>query len=125
MCTSLLLSPALIICTSLLLCRAVVICTSAALLVMPCIDLAEPWYIAGSIPVQWRGAAWLNLNLWLPSSSRLSLCLRAERTIALLAFEDTKAAPMADLLEIAQRQKTASELNAAILASQNLVRAPS
>lgn len=31
---------------------------------------------------------------------------------------------MADLLEIAQRQKTASELNAAILASQNLVRAP-
>jgi CTLH/CRA C-terminal to LisH motif domain len=47
---------------------------------------------------------------------------RAERTIALLAFEDVKAAPMADLLDIAQRQKTASELNAAILASQDLVR---
>lgn len=46
----------------------------------------------------------------------------AERTIALLAFEDVKAAPMADLLDIAQRQKTASELNAAILASQDLVR---
>lgn len=43
-----------------------------------------------------------------------------ERTIALLAFEDVKAAPMADLLDIAQRQKTASELNAAILASQDL-----
>ena len=41
--------------------------------------------------------------------------------MALLAFENTKDAPMADLLDIAQRQKTASELNAAILASQSLV----
>lgn len=47
-----------------------------------------------------------------------------ERTVALLAFEDTKDAPMADLLDIAQRQKTASELNAAILASQSLEREP-
>ncbi|KAK9803664.1 hypothetical protein WJX72_009435 [[Myrmecia] bisecta] len=41
-----------------------------------------------------------------------------ERTVALLAFEDTKNSPVADLMDIAQRQKTASELNAAILSSQ-------
>eukprot|EP00123_Amoebidium_parasiticum_P011936 comp21000_c0_seq1/m.28167 comp21000_c0_seq1/g.28167 ORF comp21000_c0_seq1/g.28167 comp21000_c0_seq1/m.28167 type:complete len:237 (-) comp21000_c0_seq1:167-877(-) len=41
-----------------------------------------------------------------------------ERTMALLAFEDQSASPMAYLLDPAQRQKTASELNAAILASQ-------
>lgn len=41
-----------------------------------------------------------------------------ERTVALLAFEDAKSSPVADLMDIAQRQKTASELNAAILSSQ-------
>lgn len=41
-----------------------------------------------------------------------------ERTMALLAFEDKSKCPVADLLEPAQRQKTASELNAAILTSQ-------
>mmetsp|Transcript_29236 Transcript_29236/g.93520 ORF Transcript_29236/g.93520 Transcript_29236/m.93520 type:complete len:164 (+) Transcript_29236:496-987(+) len=41
-----------------------------------------------------------------------------ERTIALLAFEDTASCPVSDLLDISQRQKTASELNAAILSSQ-------
>lgn len=41
-----------------------------------------------------------------------------ERTVALLAFEDTKSSPVADLMDVAQRQKTASELNAAILSSQ-------
>jgi glucose-induced degradation protein 8 len=41
-----------------------------------------------------------------------------ERTITLLAFEDTSKSPMADLLSPAQRQKTASELNAAILENQ-------
>lgn len=41
-----------------------------------------------------------------------------ERTMALLAFSDAKASPVAHLLEPAQRQKTASELNAAILDSQ-------
>lgn len=46
----------------------------------------------------------------------------AERTVALLAFEDVSASPVADLMDIAQRQKTASELNAAILASQGQVR---
>ena len=45
-----------------------------------------------------------------------------ERTVALLAFEDVRASPVADLMDIAQRQKTASELNAAILASQSQVR---
>ncbi|CAL5229989.1 g13423 [Coccomyxa viridis] len=41
-----------------------------------------------------------------------------ERTMALLAFEDTRSSPVADLMDISQRQKTASELNAAILSSQ-------
>ena len=47
-----------------------------------------------------------------------ALCGAAERTVALLAFEDARSCPVADLMDIAQRQKTASELNAAILASQ-------
>ena len=41
--------------------------------------------------------------------------------MALLAFEDVRASPVADLMDIAQRQKTASELNAAILSSQSQV----
>lgn len=41
-----------------------------------------------------------------------------ERTMALLAFEDVSKCPVADLLAPAQRQKTASELNAAILTNQ-------
>ena len=41
--------------------------------------------------------------------------------MALLVFEDVKASPLADLMDVAQRQKTASELNAAILASQSQV----
>ena len=41
-----------------------------------------------------------------------------ERTMALLAFEDKDSCPVSELLEPAQRQKTASELNAAILTSQ-------
>ena len=42
----------------------------------------------------------------------------AERTVTLLAFEDASQSPLADLMDITQRQKTASELNAAILSSQ-------
>jgi hypothetical protein len=42
-----------------------------------------------------------------------------ERTVALLAFEDTANCPVGELLDISQRQKTASELNAAILTSQS------
>ncbi|KAJ8325614.1 hypothetical protein BDV3_001148 [Batrachochytrium dendrobatidis] len=41
-----------------------------------------------------------------------------ERTMALLAFEDTYKSPVGDLLNHSQRQKTASELNAAILTTQ-------
>lgn len=41
-----------------------------------------------------------------------------ERTVALLAFEDIQTSPVADLMDVTQRQKTASELNAAILSSQ-------
>ncbi|KAG6552154.1 hypothetical protein Mapa_006256 [Marchantia paleacea] len=42
-----------------------------------------------------------------------------ERTVALLAFEDTASCPVGELLDVSQRQKTASELNAAILTSQS------
>uniref|UniRef100_A0A0D6QUP9 CTLH domain-containing protein n=1 Tax=Araucaria cunninghamii TaxID=56994 RepID=A0A0D6QUP9_ARACU len=42
-----------------------------------------------------------------------------ERTVALLAFEDTSNCPLAELLDISQRLKTASEVNAAILTSQS------
>ena len=45
----------------------------------------------------------------------------AERTVALLAFEDAKTSPIGELMEVSQRQKTASELNAAILRSQEQV----
>jgi len=41
-----------------------------------------------------------------------------EKTMALLAFSDTSKSPCAALLDNSQRQKTASELNAAILTSQ-------
>ena len=45
----------------------------------------------------------------------------AERTVALLAFENAASSPVADLMDAAQRQKTASEVNAAILQSQHQV----
>lgn len=41
-----------------------------------------------------------------------------ERTMTLLAFDEPKDAPMGDLLSPEQREKTAGELNAAILSSQ-------
>ncbi|XP_047964739.1 protein GID8 homolog [Salvia hispanica] len=41
-----------------------------------------------------------------------------ERTVALLAFEDVSNCPIGELLDISQRLKTASEVNAAILTSQ-------
>lgn len=47
-----------------------------------------------------------------------SFVLLAERTVTLLAFEDANQSPLADLMDVTQRQKTASELNAAILSSQ-------
>ncbi|KAK2644150.1 hypothetical protein Ddye_019345 [Dipteronia dyeriana] len=42
-----------------------------------------------------------------------------EKTVALLAFEDVSNCPVGDLLDISQRLKTASEVNAAILTSQS------
>ena len=42
-----------------------------------------------------------------------------ERTMTLLAFEGNANSPLASLLDYSQRQKTASELNAAILAAQS------
>lgn len=41
-----------------------------------------------------------------------------EKTMSLLAFEDPFTSPVSDLLDHSQRQKTASELNAAILTAQ-------
>ncbi|XP_019168672.1 PREDICTED: glucose-induced degradation protein 8 homolog [Ipomoea nil] len=42
-----------------------------------------------------------------------------EKTVALLAFEDVASSPVGELLDISQRLKTASEINAAILTSQS------
>ncbi|KAL2524181.1 LisH and RanBPM domains containing protein [Abeliophyllum distichum] len=42
-----------------------------------------------------------------------------ERTVALLAFEDVTRCPVGELLDVSQRMKTASEVNAAILTSQS------
>jgi hypothetical protein len=47
-----------------------------------------------------------------------------ERTMALLAFEDNVQSPVGDLLHPSQRQRTASELNAAILTSQSQEKDP-
>lgn len=47
------------------------------------------------------------------------LLLELERTMALFAFDDPVESPVADLLGPLQRQKTASEVNVAVLASQN------
>ncbi|KAL0478128.1 glucose-induced degradation protein [Acrasis kona] len=47
-----------------------------------------------------------------------------EKTMSLLAFADMSDSPVSQLLESSQRQKTASELNAAILESQCQETAP-
>ncbi|GLJ35132.1 hypothetical protein SUGI_0707150 [Cryptomeria japonica] len=47
-----------------------------------------------------------------------------ERTVALLAFEDASNCPLSELLDISQRLKTASEVNAAILTSQSREKDP-
>ncbi|KAI9140132.1 CTLH/CRA C-terminal to lish motif domain-containing protein [Paraphysoderma sedebokerense] len=47
-----------------------------------------------------------------------------ERTMALLAFEQTTRSPVSELLTPTQRQKTASELNSAILISQSQEKDP-
>ncbi|KAE7995612.1 hypothetical protein FH972_000388 [Carpinus fangiana] len=47
-----------------------------------------------------------------------------EKTVALLAFEDVSNCPVGELLDISQRLKTASEVNAAILTSQSHEKAP-
>ncbi|KAJ6825478.1 glucose-induced degradation protein 8-like protein isoform X1 [Iris pallida] len=47
-----------------------------------------------------------------------------ERTVALLAFEDANNCPFGELLDVSQRLKTASEVNAAILISQSREKDP-
>ncbi|XP_059292265.1 protein GID8 homolog isoform X2 [Lycium ferocissimum] len=42
-----------------------------------------------------------------------------EKTVALLAFKDVSNCPVGELLDVSQRLKTASEVNAAILTSQS------
>ncbi|XP_019162042.1 PREDICTED: glucose-induced degradation protein 8 homolog [Ipomoea nil] len=42
-----------------------------------------------------------------------------ERTMTLLAFEDVENCPLGELVDMSQRLKTASEVNAAILTSQS------
>jgi len=52
------------------------------------------------------------------------ILVELERTLALLAFEDPETSPFGDLLHPSQRQKVASELNAAILESENRESSP-
>lgn len=52
-------------------------------------------------------------------SDQQSFLEELERTVALLAFEDVSNCPVGELLDISQRLKTASEVNAAILTSQS------
>nr|AAP46639.1 PG4 [Hordeum vulgare] len=47
-----------------------------------------------------------------------------EKTVALLVFEDVKNCPYGELLDVSQRLKTASEVNAAILTSQSHEKGP-
>ncbi|KAJ1676261.1 hypothetical protein EV182_008550, partial [Spiromyces aspiralis] len=47
-----------------------------------------------------------------------------EKTMALLAFDLDQSNPMVDLLDYSHRQKTAAELNAAILSSQGYPKEP-
>ena len=62
------------------------------------------------------------MGLFYVSCNAVRLPIRAaERTVALLAFENAASSPVADLMDAAQRQKTASEVNAAILKSQHQV----
>jgi len=53
-----------------------------------------------------------------PPPPRTGTPQTTERTVALLAFDDPHSSPVGELMEPSQRQKTASELNAAILSSQ-------
>ncbi|XWS18366.1 hypothetical protein CRYUN_Cryun32bG0037300 [Craigia yunnanensis] len=48
-----------------------------------------------------------------------SILEELERTVSLLAFEDVSNCPVGELLDVSQRLKTASEVNAAILTSQS------
>ncbi|KAJ2768852.1 hypothetical protein IWQ57_003357 [Coemansia nantahalensis] len=47
-----------------------------------------------------------------------------EKTMALLAFDALEGSPLADLLDFSHRQKTANELNAALLAAHSQPREP-
>ena len=47
-----------------------------------------------------------------------------ERTMALLAFDNAEDSPFGELLDLSQRQKVASELNAALLAEDNQPTSP-
>lgn len=61
----------------------------------------------------------LDANTSLKFGFQQSFLEELERTVALLAFEDVSNCPVGELLDISQRLKTASEVNAAILTSQS------
>jgi len=61
----------------------------------------------------------LGANTCLKFGFQQSFLEELERTVALLAFEDVSNCPVGELLDISQRLKTASEVNAAILTSQS------
>ncbi|KAL6766492.1 hypothetical protein ACKKBG_A36240 [Auxenochlorella protothecoides x Auxenochlorella symbiontica] len=52
------------------------------------------------------------------SENNPDLLLELERTMALLIFDDVSTSPLADLMDVAQRQKTADEVNPCILRTQ-------
>ncbi|KAL1479974.1 hypothetical protein MTO96_051428 [Rhipicephalus appendiculatus] len=55
-------------------------------------------------------------------SGRSRVLSELERTLALLAFEEPQSSPFGDLLHPSQRQKVASEVNAALLEDQSTTR---
>ena len=50
---------------------------------------------------------------------QLAFLEEIEKTVALLFFEDVRNCPYVELLDVSQRLKTASEVNAVILTSQS------
>lgn len=74
----------------------------------------------------------LSEKTWRPRANRLQEYLaprgednaeflsELEQTVALLAFEDHTGSPLGSLLDVSHRQKAASEVNAALMAAQDM-----
>eukprot|EP01114_Cavostelium_apophysatum_P017705 TRINITY_DN5323_c0_g1_i1.p1 TRINITY_DN5323_c0_g1~~TRINITY_DN5323_c0_g1_i1.p1 ORF type:complete len:231 (-),score=57.77 TRINITY_DN5323_c0_g1_i1:45-737(-) len=71
-----------------------------------------------------QALAFAQQNLASKAETNPAFLEELERTMGLLAFDLNTQSPFADLLDPAQRLKTATELNAAILTSQNQEKEP-